>query len=727
MPDLYDEIRSWPAGVVTSVMSDQIPKSAVQRADNAQLVMTGPGEALFRKRQGLSLCNREPLGSTGAPPYSPVVGQFPYPYLSGGTQTYYQARLTADGDLFLSQDSGTDNEGWNATSYDLGFGAYSPLSVPDFATAKSQLFVLDGKGHYGAMKGTSIVPWGTAPVTGVGAAVNAAAGSMTGSYDVVVTRYDPRTDNESEWSDIVSASPAAQQLDVTLTAPGSPYYTRVYLRKPSLGGGFYRVLAGTGGYDSTYEAFDGTATTITLNVSDTVFVEDWTTAINPVGTQSPPPSDIKHAAWFRRRMFVATDTTIYWSKEDNPHAFNLTDDKQEIVDDRGGVITALKVAFDRLLIFTPLTRWELIGADDPRTWDLRLVDTEMGLEGHRSFIVYDGAAYWWNREHGPVRYDGTGVNHIGTDLIRDKVRASAINPAYIELTAATGAADRVLFFVPDPNQTTLTRLLVWNTVARAWESTRWDPMDGASLATMLDSDGIAQVYLGNNAGQVFRMFTGSNDGVRTGTTTGTFVAAATSVSSITDGTASFNASAAGDAGLLQRKVTIIDNETREPVTETVRPHITAVTATVLTLSTTISGFVVGRTYRYMVGGPDFILDTYDSDLGQPFVSKRFDQAFMQFEVDDGVSEFRLDAGFDFDRSRTSEVAATSESGSYWDVGYWDSSYWDETSILTRKTWLGKVGRNIRLRLRSPEPDQGFTLMKVGVLARQLTDRYPLNL
>jgi hypothetical protein len=311
--------------------------------------------------------------------------------------------------------------------------------------------------------------------------------------------------------------------------------------------------------------------------------------------------------------------------------------------------------------------------------------------------------------------------YIGTDFIRDNVKASVLSSSNYHLWLGAALDGRIVFGVIDGGQSKVQRLLVFNLEVGAWESTNWDPMDAASIFVSYDEDGEAHMYLGNYNGQLFRMLSGGTDGVRDGTTSGTFVAGATSVGVITDGAAAFDTTG---AGLRQRRVRLIDPDGQVVISN--RIHISSNTATALTLSGSFSGLTVGATYTYLVGGPDFMLETYWGNMRLPFVDKRFDLFFSEFRVDEGVSNIAIRMAFSWDENRTLSVATLDEAASLWDDAEWDVSEWDGLAVINRRMAVLKRGFNYRIQLRNPYPNQGFTVLKLATLARRLSDRYAGN-
>lgn len=726
MSDLKDTINHWSLGVVTSGEPDREDlRNALVRGDNVMFTKIAARLATIRKRHGCTLVNSTPFANTSATAGPAIVAGEHYIYDNAGTEVRYTAAVNADGDVILYQDDGSSTN-LTATAT-LASVLNTGLESPTIVTMNNRLFILDGKGGKISVKGTSQVDWGVSPWT-ITSAVAGAAGSMTGDYDLVVTLYNSQTGAESNISDVTSVTGlAAKKVDIVLPSKAvglTHFYARLYIRKPAEGPGLYRILAGTG-YDATAQGFplanSGPTVSVTIDVSD-ANLEDYILTAPEPDSRGLPPTGIKGAAVFANRLFVHTDTDVYWSEQDMPDAFNPIN-VEPIRSPKGGYINGIKtVKIDDetsiLSVHTGTARHQLTGSVDRSTWDWSVADPELGSVSGRSIVEHDGLLFWWSTKSGPVMRDPVGgaVVYIGKELVHDQTGPEAINPAVARLICGAGSGGRVIWAIPDPQKTRLTRMVVFNTVMRRWESTNWDPMDTACIFANYDTSARAFITFGNYNGQVFRLLKSSNDGVRAGTNQGTFVAASDNILSITDLAAAFDTTG---AGLIERKVTILNAEGL--VHGEVRPYITANTSTGLTLSELITGLTVGETYTYLIGGPDFSIETYWWNMGEAFKKKRFDFLYLQFRADSGVSQIIINTAFSYDPLNNLEVTSLDFTSEHWDTAFWDLAYWDSVAILNRKISLIKVGVNARVQMRNPYPDQGFEVLKIGLLARELND------
>ena len=721
MADLYDEIKHWSLGVINSAEPDRAElKHAMTRGDNTMFTSIASGIASPRKRLGMTLVNSTPFSNTSATAGPAIVAGHVYKYTSGGVRTVYTVVVQSNGDVHLVLDDGSST---NHTPTASHVGALSTgLVMADAVDLNNRLFLLDGKGGKTSLLGTAEVNWGVTPATIDGLAAGA-AGDMTGDYDVVVTAWDATIGAESERSVESSFTLAATKMVVTVDAVAvglTNMHFRVYLRKATLGSGLFRVLTGTGyvgGTTQGYPLYDAGATvSTTINISDATLAGLILTPPT-VGTRGLPPTTAKYCAKYARRLFVGDDSNLYWSEVDLPDAFNPLS-VEPISSPNGGNLVGLEVFAKKLQILTETGRHSILGGVDRNGWVIDIEDPEIGAVSRASIKVSNKQMWWWDKEKGPIVLDETGgYVMIGLERLRDDVRGNAINPLYSNLHFAAAHDGRVVFGMVEVGQTKVGRMLSYHTGMGAWESSRWDPMDVSSLFPATDTNGKSHLYLGNYNGQLFRFLEGSNDGIRAGTSSGTFMASAASINTITDAVAAFDVTG---AGLIQRRLVLVDNTGQVVVSN--RVYVTANTATQLTLSGNITSLTAGATYIYLLAGPDFWLETYWGNMGVPFLKKRFDRLYSEIRADDGVTSILMNIAFSWDPDNTLQTALSDASTQLWDEVDWDVAEWDDQTLLTRRTPIIRNGVNYKATLRNPYPDQGFTLLKLAVLARKLSDR-----
>lgn len=694
---LYQVQENWAGGVNTSGQPDAIGDDSSPRARNTALAFISKGRAVMQKRRGMSTMNASPTGGSNPA----VIGQREFRKLASGVFTNYHVLVTNVGRVETISTNGTvTNISTALTTGDL---------YPDFATANNLLFIVNGTDKK-KFNGTVLQNFGiTAPASAPTLADSGVAGSPNGTYEARVTFYNSATGAES------SAGPtsgtvtvASKKIDfssIPTSADSQVTSRKLYLRNTSTQANFY--LATT--------INDNTTTTYQYNAADSTLI-----TLGPdTAENNPPPSGIKYLATHRSRLFAADDTTLYYSKVLFPEAFD-PDFTESVNPNDGQKITAIHAAHDVLIIFKSSSMYVLVG-DDPNDWSIRLVDSDIGCVSHRSVVTVEGRTYFWS-EQGPMVWDGEGKPvPIGLPYIASTI--SADNLGFVSLSIICAAPDltrqRVMFAVPGEGQVRNTLILPFNYRLGVWESDIWDPIDVASLGVADDANGQPWVFIGGYGGQVFKWWNADNDGVASGTTmSGTFVAGATSVSTITDAGAAFDTTG---NGLKERKVTVIDSNGLQ--VGSIRPHITSNTATSVTLHVSVTGLTIGATYTYTIGGPAFELDTPWNDFSLPFHKKRYEFLFIEALSTGSSVNVTCDMAFNHDTSTgmtRSLTFTTTAPSAEWGSGIWDSSSWGTQANVTTRKRVGRTGKNHRVRLRNLYPNQSVTVLKIGAQAALMT-------
>lgn len=683
---------SWHDGVITSMEVDQVPPSASPRAYNTALASIGPGKAVMELRKGCTVVNTTPI--TGSPT---VQGMFAYRVRSGLTSTQYHLLVTNTGRLEYLDTAGNKSV-ISATAFTTGD------HYPAFATMNNLCFIVNGVDAK-KLTGTTLQTFGiTRPTVGAMAGAVGAAGSLNGTYELYVTYGNSATGHESSLSDVAAATVTATNdaIDVTgVPVSGDTQVDRryVYIRNTATQAAPFRIGTIADNVTTTI-TIDGVDTSLTLQAPDTQ-------------ENNPPPAGLYYLATHRSRVFASDGEKLYYSKLGKPEAFDPEAFEQVNPNDGQG-ITGLLAAGSVLLIFKPNATYALIG-DDPQNWVIDQLLPDIGCVSARSLCQVEGAVYWWS-EQGPVRWTPGGqALPLADNVLAPDTGSDAVN--YNQLSLICAEADlprqRIMFSLPDTGQARNTKMLPFNYRLQRWESNKWDPIDTASMTVAEDTNGQPWVYLGNYAGQVFKWWSGNNDGVASGTVSGTFTAGATSITTLTDAGAAFDTTG---AGLIERKITLLDADD-QVVTEGIRPRITANTATQLTFDSAITGLTVGVVYTYYIAGPDCQLELAWSDFGLPFEKKRME--FVYLLVRQSNTELLVDIrrNYQVTLSRITTVAT-----SLWDTATWDVDVWDGPDQSYARIRVGKTCVNYSLRLRSHAPNRTLSLLRSGARAELLTDK-----
>lgn len=691
---------SWPPGSTSQFGVDQLEASATPRAWNTALAIVNE-RAVPRKREGCATMNRSALSGSPA-----IIGQFAYRHrdVDTGEITQHHILVGDDGSFSRMDENGTVVV-IDADAFTAGF------HPPDFATLNNCCFVVNGE-EATKLLGTTQYAFGiTRPEIGTAAANAGTAGLPNGTYELRVTYINSTTGQESSASDTAEGTVTVLNQQILLTnlpVSDDPQVDEkgIYLREIATQQLFYRA-----------DTIDNADTTATINVDTTTL----TTLAPDTNENDPPPDGVKFLAAHKNRLFAADSGKLYWSKIGKPESFDP--DAFDLVNqDDGQKITGLASIPGGLLLIFKEDSYYVLEGDTPGTWAISKLGPSVGCIAHPSIEIGVDAVYWW-AEQGPVRLPFGSLSTpelIGANRISAAIGRTAVgfDQRHRICTAFDITDQRVLFAVPDVGQLRNTRIMTWSSRLGCWESDRWDPIDAASLAVVNDHTSTPYVMIGSYNGQVFKLGVGMNDGVATGTLTGTFVAASTSHSTITDLTAEFDTTG---AGLIERKVTILTSDA-EVVTTGLRPRISSNTATVLTLQTPVGGLTSGATYTYIVGGPDWQFDTAWRDLGQPFEQKRLEFIYLLALLFGRSLYVDLVRNRKNDTLGLSRLATVTGNGSLWNTVNWNAFNWNDADASYERIRGGNKGITFSLRFRNAYANQPMLLLKTGFRAVLLDDK-----
>lgn len=707
---LRELLADWSEGVNNSVEPDAIPKAAYIRARNTALTSIGANRAVVMKRKGMTILN--PTAITGA---SAVVGIFEFRERNGSSFISHHLAVSDNGRL----DQFDPDTGALTTISASAFTASTTQEfLPSFAVAGNRCFIVNGTDAK-KYDGTSLTQIGIdAPLTAPTITASAVAGLHNGTYEARVTYYNTGSGQESSAGPTSStASPANKKIDWTsipVSADPQVDERRLYIRNTGTQSNFY--LADV--------VPNNSATTFTTNVADSSLTE-----LGPDTLENNPPLDgVKFACFHKSRLFLADTENLYYSKLDQVESFDPDAFETPNPSD-GQAITGLISIFDLLIIFKTNSVYVLVG-DDPDTWAIRPIDNTVGCCTSRSIVPTEGVLYWWS-EQGPVSWNG-GLDKpvlLGPPYIQQTISPDNLSFDAEDLSKVTGSLDviedRIMWAVPQVNQERNTLILPYSHRLSRWESDGWDPMDASCLSTVDGADGRPFVVLGNYAGQLFHYGNADNDGVEAGTTSsGTFVAVGTSMTTITDLAATFSTTG---AGLHERKVTIVDSDTEEEVDYTsVRNRIASNTATTFTLNVAVGNLIDGHTYRYYIGGPAFDWETAWYHQDDPFSKKRYQFVYTHFRAGGSLSNLKIHFYYSYDinpDTATLHTVTTDFDVELWDEVDWDDAVWsggsDEIQMRFR---VGRTGTALLVRMRHFIPDAELTVLKLGIMAEMLSEK-----
>jgi len=730
MEDIYQEQISFAGGVQPGTAADRVPDTAVASGVNTAFRFPGSGMTLLGCRPGLATVNSTALAVTTPGTNANLDFARLYNYDTGTALTNYLAVVNRDGRLYYKNPNNTFTSELTLPAnwgYASGTKCFSAGDIQlDGTVFNNRLFLIKQSAtkELRSFSGTTAVPWGLLPPAGTSVAITAVAGGVNlpaGTYDVVLTSYHSTTGGESNYSTTTTTltTVAGERISVVITptnAEATLYtHVRVYLRRQASQSRFYLVDSlGTGG-NITMPAPSG-STTVYIDLTLDQITGQTTPA--PLGNENaPPPSKTKYVCTFGRRLLVADDRNVYWSRQDRPDNFPPAN-FEPIETGEGDTITGIYPYSDEVaMVFTTTAIWGIFG-NDPQTWTFKAIDHTIGCLSHLSIIEFNGNLGWWSDAYGPVVYNGAGISRLGERDLGREIYTSRLNLNRLPYVWAghDSKYSRVIWAVPPAGTTRNAQLITYNYQLDKFESEQWDPMPAASLSLGFSSDGSQRLFLGSDRGHLFYFDEAIRiDGVPSGTVSGTLTGAAT-VSTIT-GTGFYTT---GD-GLTGRYVLITDSQNR-PITKV---EIASNTATVLTLATSIVGLLDGaQTYTYYIGSPDMRLTTRAYDMGRTFHKKRFDRLYVHASSPViGSQNLFVTTRVDFDVRRLNPTALTVSSA--WDAStsLWDASVWSGTeSALKQRIPLFTPATNLQATFYQLIPNEDIMIHAIGILAGIRSER-----
>lgn len=727
MADAYLELTDWAGGTVSSMPSDQIPNNAIPFGVNTAMVKVGGGQTALGTRPGLRTVNTTALTSSPA-----LHWQHVYSYNTGSAYTNYIVTCTDDGKLYYYKRS--DGTYTAALAPPANFPTPSSLcftagtSPVDGTIFNNRLFLINTAAERRSLVDQTYVPWGLSPIATWATADNNVHGgnSMPNeTYDVSITSYNSTSGGESSTATVKTVTLASSnhrvEVTITPTSAESAQYThwRVYLRRQTTQAKLYQVL--------TFEDSGGTAISTTngnIPIGTTAVYLDLSAAtIAALTIEAPsttenngPPATATRVCAFGRRLIVANGRNIYWSKQDRGDNFPAAN-VEPIETGEGDEIRAIHPFSDEvLLIFLDTAVWSIFG-NDPQTWVVKPVDLTIGIASHNSLVPFAGRLGWWDAAIGPVVYDGTTIARIGVQLLGLDAVTTDLNSSRTSFIVAAHehSGNRAFWAASSAGSSTNDRYFVYNYELNRFEASYWNAIDAASLCGATANDGSQRLFVGGYYGQAFYFDTLSkNDGVPSGTTSGSFTPTATSTSSLS-GTGFYTTGSA----LVGRKVVVVD-ENYAPVA---KRRITANTSTTLTLDAAVTGLNLSTTYTFYIGSPDFRYYGKWIDHDQPFLRKRYDWFYLQLGSSTNVADTYISSQLEFNTASSDPTSIGVSEGALWDVAQWDVAQWGAGSSLKRRIPILRSGSAIRPVIFCFSPGRDIVLYKIALLSRLLSDRY----
>jgi hypothetical protein len=621
MPIEIEAFEDFATGVISSVPADKIPDTAFARAFNSSFLPAVGGSRVLRPRPGLRF-SAQPAATAGA--YT--AGLAGWTMFDGDARNEHRISVQSDGSLWNDEtqivlptggadfaDSALDGTRWQ------------------FMEANNRLFGVSGAGDDDAFKlyrktGISTVyaaPFGIAKPVNAPTQNTTAAGSMTGTYDFLVTYYNEHTGTESSPSDAFSVVLATNNITLNRNNSGYPVevtHWRLYLRKQSTQTSYWR--------DETMEYAIATGTAL-IDVAD-ADLANLITAAPREGENDPCPPGTIAICWHLSRAFATDGKDLYYSKPGNPEQFDYVARKELVNPDDGQKLVAVRpIGKKALALIKERSIYVLLG-DDPETWEIP--DPVSPTMGAYSRDVTEGDGMWagWG-EHGPWVWSGQGE----PTLVANEVMGRYVEQGVLTTASLTtdypvewdSVGHRFLFAMPTTGAAAQWTVLPFNTLTKSWESGGWDLPSVRCLATMPSTSGGRRVFVGTNEKCVYELVPECRTDGAANETGADLVHTATAVTASTVAFAFSSTVPVNPRGSIVRVI--------DPVNLRVhRSVVTSITGTTTKTCTLTTDFPTGQV---PAAGAIVVFDMpvleWDSRrAAKRWVKKRFHRAFLELET-----------------------------------------------------------------------------------------------
>lgn len=723
--EIIEELRGFKFGVQAAAEHDQTPLESTPFAHNTALRSIGGGEATLGTRPGLKVVNTTPLASSPA-----FFLMKNYPYNSGSITNKF-ALVTAIGRLYFKDSTNTiGSEITPPANFPYTSGrCFANGDYPiDAAVMNNRLFMVNTNAERRSVLNETFKMFGLDHLGTIAVAnvITGSAGMPAETYDVVTTTYDSATGAESSSSPVQSVTLAAgERIRVTVTpsAGESARYShwRVYLRRQTTQSNKFRVLVmeDVAGASLVTDGNIPIATTVVYVDLSAASIALLVLAAPTELENNEPPTTARYMTTFGGRLLLADLQNFYWSKLGLPDAFP-PQNADALDTGEGDEIRGLyEFSDDLCLIFTANNVWGIFG-NDPQTWTIKAVDRATGCASHRSIVEIDGGVMWWSGTKGPVVYDGSTITNVGLEKLGPEIVIEDVEGS--RLPYVVSGHDPI-------GQRTLMSYSLLNTASRndatvpfnfrvgEFEATLWNPMDFSAYGMGYDTDGKLKLFCGNYAGQIFVLDPLTlNDGAPSGTVTGTFVASAATMGTITS-TGFYTTG----AGLTERYV-VVKNSTGHIVG---RSRIASNTATVLTLVTSLTSLTPTATYTFDIAGPDIRLYTKQIDFKQAFLRKRVDNVYVHIKTNTDSENLLMGTLINYNPTVGDLYQGFLNAGTTWDDtdALWDSSLWGGTGAVKKRFRVIRNCHAFQVGLFHTSANKDIVILKIAALGKSLSDRY----
>jgi hypothetical protein len=698
-PHLELGTKDFAAGFLDSPETNALPPGATPDAANCFFDRIGGGASL-KKRNGHRLLNPTAISAGDR-----IDG------LTEFTRPGYPSELIAVcNGIAYKWVSGSSS--FVALTGGTGF---TPGNRVGFAVFRTQLYIYDGT-HQLRYNGTACLPVGfIAPTSATAMAVAVPSGSgVTGTYESFYVWYDSTADHESSPTEataaVVFTADARRHTKPGGSPPANVTHWRAYVRRTDTYEGNYYFAA----------AFTVASATGDEEVSDTA------RRIPGPGPASasndmPPDSFAGLAAWRGYMLgFKTDDFNLYVSKQGDGESWNPKD----VFPIRAGgrEIRCVRCCATELLVQTPRRTFHLVGARVP--FAIEELSAEWGCVSQDASVEVAKWYYAWDEQRGPYRTDTLNWESLVDNRIEGVVASVNRSELHHIRAEVFPKANLVVWIVSTDTYQRSRLVLAYDYVLEAW----LPPITGfeyGSLARYTEATGETGLYMGDEWGRVYEMFSGTVDGPPDGTLEALVTSA--TASTVTCGLAEFYTTGSGLAGMPVACVSAAGAVQWR--------RIQSNTATTITLDTTNDvewGITPEVDWTILVGGINWYWTSPWFDGAKPGLMKR--GAYLMIEgrasaQETAVTVYGRFNDVEANRTTKSYVFGSADAGSVWGVAIWGASYWGGGSGRHRKRRKQRIGRSfesMQFRVRNIYPDQDFTLVSYQITADLLMRRVPRN-
>lgn len=398
-------MESFEGGVVYSLPTQELPNNMIPVGFNTAYINTPGGNRVLGKRPGYLYKNT--LGSASG---SYATGQSFFFHDDTGVVATHHIAVSNTGYIYDIHGTTTN------IPLPTANGEFPDATLDGtswrFAAANNALFGVSGSQAFKVYKKTGVntvyaAPIGIAAPSAAPTQGTLAAGAMTGDYDFLVTWYNEYTSTESARSAALSLTLTSQNAVLNLAGLAAPAAEvtkiRVYVRKQSLGPGYYRSAAMEYAY---------TTSSVTLDLTDAA-INNMTLTPPDIGDYDVLPPNIIDISWHLSRMFATDGKSLYYSQIGNPEQYNLLN--YEFVNPQDGqkIIALHSVNQSTLLVLKERSAYLLVGSTSTE-WEVRLLTNSVGCVSKRSVVEGDGVVTWWSHQ-GPVLWTKAGEPQFISD------------------------------------------------------------------------------------------------------------------------------------------------------------------------------------------------------------------------------------------------------------------------------------------------------------------------